>query len=331
MLQRPPQRRRDRARAGADFHHPPVRVVPHHHPARVARQPLRRSRGNVRAVLQHRLPGLGRVRQDRGVHVDHHLIAFPRGPGIELVMQRGLRQQGQRVRLLLRPGRGLRRPGRWPGRRPRSPGAAGTASRGPRRGLAGAARRPPGSGARGARRCRPHPGGRAGRGPRAAAWPAARPPVGPGGASPGRCSPRGPPCRRAPPEQAHLGLRGRDAGQGADLGVGELAARQGVSQGRQRPEGAGHPDMLAGGAQGEADAPGEPLGAGAEAVGPAAAGVELADQRRAGGPSRPRGGRRARRSRHPGDRAPRYGAGVRLPDDGNVRRVRGNMASLPSC
>ncbi len=57
----------------------------------------------MRTVFQHRLPRLGRVRQDRGVHVHHHLIALPWGPGVELVMQRGLGQQGQRVRLLLRP------------------------------------------------------------------------------------------------------------------------------------------------------------------------------------------------------------------------------------
>ena len=69
MLKRAPESRRDRARPGADFHHSPVLVVPHHHPARVARQPLRRFRGNVRAALQHRLSGLGPVRQDRGVHV----------------------------------------------------------------------------------------------------------------------------------------------------------------------------------------------------------------------------------------------------------------------
>jgi hypothetical protein len=63
----------------------------------------------VRAAFQHRLSGLGRIRQDGGIYVDHHLIALPSGSGIELVMQRGLGQQGQRVRLLLRPGRGLRR------------------------------------------------------------------------------------------------------------------------------------------------------------------------------------------------------------------------------
>ena len=36
MLERAPQRWRDRARAGPDLHESPVRVVPHHNPARVA-------------------------------------------------------------------------------------------------------------------------------------------------------------------------------------------------------------------------------------------------------------------------------------------------------
>jgi hypothetical protein len=38
MLQRPPERRGDRPRSRADFHHPPIWVVPHHHPASVAGQ-----------------------------------------------------------------------------------------------------------------------------------------------------------------------------------------------------------------------------------------------------------------------------------------------------
>ena len=107
MLQRPPQRRRNRPRPGPDLHHPPVLVVPHHHPACVAGQPLGRFRGNVAPFVQHGLAGLLRIRQDRGVHVDHHVIPLPRGPGIELVMQRRLGQQRQRVGLLLRPGRKL--------------------------------------------------------------------------------------------------------------------------------------------------------------------------------------------------------------------------------
>jgi len=85
-------------------------------------------------------------------------------------------------------------------------------------------------------------------------------------------------------EQPGLGLRGCDAGQGADLGVGELSARQGLGQGRQRPEGAGHPDVLAGGARGESDSPREPGGTGAEARVPATTSVELPDEgKQAGG------------------------------------------------
>jgi hypothetical protein len=49
-----------------------------------------------------------RVRQDLGVHVDHHLVTLAWGARIELVMQGRLGQQGQRVGLLLGPGRGLR-------------------------------------------------------------------------------------------------------------------------------------------------------------------------------------------------------------------------------
>ena len=84
-------------------------------------------------------------------------------------------------------------------------------------------------------------------------------------------------------EQARLGLRGRDARQCADLGVGELSARHRFGQGRQRAEGPRHPDVLPGGAWGESDAPGEPFRARAEPVTPAPTGVELADEREQAG------------------------------------------------
>jgi hypothetical protein len=86
--------------------------------------------------------------------------------------------------------------------------------------------------------------------------------------------------RPRPPhrEEPGLGLWGGHPGQGAHLGVGELAARQGLGQGGQRPEGPRHPHALAGGARGESYAPGEPLGAGAEAGVPPATGVELPDE-----------------------------------------------------
>jgi len=79
-------------------------------------------------------------------------------------------------------------------------------------------------------------------------------------------------------QQALLGFRGRHAGQLADLGIGQFAAGERLRQPRQRAEGAGHPDVLPGRARRESHAPRQPAGAGAEAVAPAAAGVELADE-----------------------------------------------------
>ena len=52
VLKGSPQRWGDRSGPGADFDHAPVRVVPHDDPARVARQALRRSRGNAHAILE---------------------------------------------------------------------------------------------------------------------------------------------------------------------------------------------------------------------------------------------------------------------------------------
>jgi hypothetical protein len=91
--------------------------VPHHHAARVARQAPRRFCRNARAPLEHGLAGLIRIRQHRGIDVDHHLVPLARRAGIELVMERRFREQGQRVRLLLGPGRRVRgRVGRAGGR-----------------------------------------------------------------------------------------------------------------------------------------------------------------------------------------------------------------------
>ena len=100
MMQRPPQRRRNRPRPGSHLHDTAVLIVAHHHAARVARQAPRRFRGNAHAPLEDRLARLIRVRQCRRVHVHHHLIPLTRRAGIEFVMQRRLREQGQRVRLL---------------------------------------------------------------------------------------------------------------------------------------------------------------------------------------------------------------------------------------
>ena len=80
----------------------------HHHPARVARQASRRFRGNVRPIFENGLAGLLRIRQHWRIDVDHHLVPFSRRAGIEPVVKRCLREQGQRVRLLLGHRRGVR-------------------------------------------------------------------------------------------------------------------------------------------------------------------------------------------------------------------------------
>ncbi len=79
-------------------------------------------------------------------------------------------------------------------------------------------------------------------------------------------------------EQPRFGRRRRHAGQGPDLGVGELPAGQRLGQARQRAERAGDAHPLTGGPEVEAHAPAEPGGAGGEPAVPAATRVELADE-----------------------------------------------------
>jgi hypothetical protein len=81
---------------------------------------------------------------------------------------------------------------------------------------------------------------------------------------------------RAPhPQQPGLRLRRGHAGEGADLGIGQLPAAKGLGEEGQRPEGARHPDPFPGRAQVEPHPPGR---AGAEARVPAAARVECSDE-----------------------------------------------------
>src|SRR5439155_19810674 len=81
VVERPPERRRDRARAGRDLHDTTIETVPHHHAARVARQAPGRFRGNVCAIVEDGLAGLIGSREGRGVDVDDHLGALSRGAG----------------------------------------------------------------------------------------------------------------------------------------------------------------------------------------------------------------------------------------------------------
>jgi hypothetical protein len=101
VVESPPNRRRNGPGAGIDLHDPAVPVVSHHHTAGVARQALRRSRGNARAILEDRLAGLIRVREDLGIHVDHHLVPLARDAGVDAVVEGRLREQRQRIGLLL--------------------------------------------------------------------------------------------------------------------------------------------------------------------------------------------------------------------------------------
>jgi hypothetical protein len=63
MVERTPQCGGNRPGPRPDLHGAAVLVVPHHHPARVARQAPRRFRGNARPVLEDGLAGLIRIRQ----------------------------------------------------------------------------------------------------------------------------------------------------------------------------------------------------------------------------------------------------------------------------
>ena len=80
----------------------------HHYATRVARQTLRRFRGNARAVFENGLTRRVRVGQHRGVDVDHHLKTLSGCAWIDAVMQGRLREQRQRVGLLLRHRRRFR-------------------------------------------------------------------------------------------------------------------------------------------------------------------------------------------------------------------------------
>jgi len=85
-------------------------------------------------------------------------------------------------------------------------------------------------------------------------------------------------------QQARFCLGRGHARHGPDLGVGDLAARERRADERQLWQGARHSNAFVGCAEVHSDSPRQPLGAGLEAVAPAAAGVEVADHiQQAGG------------------------------------------------
>ena len=91
MLQRSPYRRRNRSRSGSDLGNVAGRVVSHQHVRGIARQPLRRFRGNARA-LNDRLPWRIGVGEHRRVDVDYYLVALAGRAGLHPVMERGFRE-----------------------------------------------------------------------------------------------------------------------------------------------------------------------------------------------------------------------------------------------
>ena len=86
---------------GADFNGVTVCVVPHHYSARVARQAAGRFRRNARPTFEDRLTRRVGIDEDRSVNVDDDLVALTRRTGMDTVVERGLGEQCQGIRLLL--------------------------------------------------------------------------------------------------------------------------------------------------------------------------------------------------------------------------------------
>jgi len=102
MLECSPQRGRNRARPCSDFDRAAGLIVAHHHARRVARNPLGRFRGNARTPVEDRLAWRIGILQNCGVHMDDDLIPFGWSTWIDTMVQGGLRDQRQRIGLLLR-------------------------------------------------------------------------------------------------------------------------------------------------------------------------------------------------------------------------------------
>jgi hypothetical protein len=101
VVERAPDRRRNRARPSADLDDLTLRVVQHDHPTRIAREALGRFCGNVRPAIEDGLARRLAIGQHRGVDVNDDLVALAWGARVEIVMERGLREKSQRVSLLL--------------------------------------------------------------------------------------------------------------------------------------------------------------------------------------------------------------------------------------
>src|SRR5438034_5176958 len=203
VVEHAPERGRNRPGTGADLFDPAIRSVPHHHPARVARQAPRRFRGNVRAVLEDRLPRTWTTTWYRSPGAPDRSCGegLSRRAGPARPPAAGSAWAFPRERLLGR-------------RSSRSPAPADTAPRGPRRAPARAALRSPAPAGRGRPPCRPRRDTRAARGSHGAArFPGPRP-AGPPVATRERSAPRAPRCRASRPAAAAPRSRAGPPGSG---------------------------------------------------------------------------------------------------------------------
>jgi hypothetical protein len=245
--------------------------VSHQHAAGVARQALGRSSWNARTVLEDGLTWRIRVRQDFGIDVDDYLVALARGARVDAVVEGRLREQRERVRLLLNHRR------RVGVRLVLAPLLIQRLARGGQRlheQRADFRCQPPTEndgavciGIHVQRPARVLQDGLAGLGL----------PVHPAPAADNQSDVL---CRAGAPhrDQPLLGFGRGHASQLPDLGVRQLPAGERLGQQRQRAERARHSHVLARGAGGEPHPPAQPGGARAEAGIPTQPDVELADQ-----------------------------------------------------
>src|SRR5262249_29220916 len=107
MMKRPPEGGRNRPGPGSDLDDALMFVVPHHHPARIAREAPGRFRGTARPIFHYRLSRLIWIRESRRVHVDDDLVAITGCARIDPLVERRLGEQGKRIGLPLRQRRGV--------------------------------------------------------------------------------------------------------------------------------------------------------------------------------------------------------------------------------
>ena len=269
-----PKRCRNRASSRADLHDHAVGIVAHLHAAGVAREALRRFRGNARTPFHDGLAGRVGIGQHVSIDVNDHLIALARGTRIEPVMKCRLGDQHQGVGLLLLEGARFRK--RVVGLEQRRLGPQAITGRG--QGLdqhRAGFRRQPASDDDAAVHILIHV-----KCAMLVASVGLLPLLLPIDAAPAADDPFDVLGRARAPDREEPLLRRRrgDSGERPDLGLRELAVGQRLLQPGEPFESSRDTDALARGTDIETHAVGEPRCTRAEAVVPALADIELTDE-----------------------------------------------------